>query len=70
MLEKSLQLAILAQALVDVLDPSTPDHEAENAWSYLSNHDKIIRKLRRMTPEAKASWLIELKEVLYGGILG
>lgn len=62
--ERTLYLAILAQAVADVLDEGVPDEVAESAWMYLSGHAKILNKIQRLSPEAKAEWLKKLREVL------
>lgn len=65
--ERTLQLAILAQAVYDCLldlELGIEDERAESAWAYLSGHDRILRKLQRLSKEERMAWIEQLQEAL------
>lgn len=62
-----LKLAILAQALQDVLLNTPNDEEYETAWKTLEPYPKLIDRVNRMSPRAKKAWGRELERVLKKG---
>lgn len=62
--ERVLYLAVLAQAVYDVLLDEESNEATESAWLFLSGHATLLKKLRRLSTEEKRAWRGKLQEAL------
>jgi hypothetical protein len=63
--EQYLLYAVLAQAIIDLLNSEPNDEiQIDSALEYVLSFKKITSRLRRLSPEEKRAWRTELLKSL------